>query len=586
MSGTDSSGASACRPDRREVWFRRMHACWRAGVALAIVAGLLNLLNLIGPTRIDLGPLLITPFRVAFGFAWCALAARLVLERRLPETDFADRLVVSLVLIFLIRGIFDLATMSIVLNWLLTGAGVYFLVRLGMKDRSDVRLVLLSTLVAFVVIGIYGLLEYVAKDNPLFNAVQIDVIGADARIQASDQFYRIRSLIGHPGFLGAITLSSIPIGMLILWRRRLLMVLFLIIAVSVWFLTFSRGSWLLGTLILFPLILFRARGWFGRHWKLTAAIVLIPVAVIAVDYFDRQEASITFSGNRIMESGLRLNQGKDGQYAIERCKSEGLTPIDNFVYFSVGPEWRDIHRPVTVILVYRDVGNGSVQVDYDSRDQSAPGGADGSYKQTVAIGKNNTGDVTSTAFYLDDPRFDGRENLNSDFRVVDSDNKIILNQVILQKGKLNLPSMISYQWLSRSSSISDRLDLFPFAWGVLKANPFGVGIFQTPGTDHHAVDSLPLTWVMEFGWPGLALVLGLAFLLVYEGIKVWRGPRCLATVLFLALVIVLLHGGHLMILYDKPNLVLIAAVGAVYAAVRPWRRGGPAISATSDDCMI
>ena len=563
-----------------------MHRFWRVAAALTIIAGLFNLLNLIGATRVDVGPLLLTPFRVAFGLAWAALAARMVLERRRPSFDFADKLVGALVLIFLVRGAFDLETFSIVLNWLLTGAGVYFLIRLGLKDRSDVRLVLYSAMFAFVVIGLYGLLEYMGKDNPLFDRVQIDVIGADARIQASDQFYRIRSLIGHPGFLGAMVLGSIPLGMLVLWRRRLWMGAYLALAASVWFLTFSRGSWLLGGLILFPLLLFRARYWLGRHWKPVAAVIIIPAIVIAVDYFDREQASITFRGDQAVESGLQLKQGHDGLYGIDRCWSHGITPVGNFIYFRVGPEWRDIHGPATVILVYRDNGMGSIQLDYDSWDQGAAGSMNGAYKQTVAIGKSDTGQITSTAFYLNDPRFDGRENMQSDFRVVDSDNRIVLNQVILQKGKLNLPSMISYQWLSRSSSISDRLDLFPFAWGVLKSNPLGVGLFETPGTNHHAVDSLPLTWLMEFGWPGLALLLGLAFLLVYEGIKVWREPRCLATVLFLAAVIILLHGGHLMILYDKPNLVLIAAIGAVYAAVRPWRRGGAAVSATSEDCMI
>jgi hypothetical protein len=57
-------------------------------------------------------------------------------------------------------------------------------------------------------------------------------------------------------------------------------------------------------------------------------------------------------------------------------------------------------------------------------------------------------------------------------------------------------------------------------------------------------------------------------------------------VLYVSLVLVLLHGGFLMILYDKPSLVLVAAVAAIYSVIRPWRRGGRVIDADNENCMI
>jgi O-antigen ligase len=92
--------------------------------------------------------------------------------------------------------------------------------------------------------------------------------------------------------------------------------------------------------------------------------------------------------------------------------------------------------------------------------------------------------------------------------------------------------------------------------------------------------------MMEFGWPGLLLIGGLIFLLVLEGVKAWRQPHGAAAVLFMVLAVIILHGGHLMILYDKPSLVLVAVVGAVYANIRPWRRRGPVVSVSNQNCML
>ncbi len=561
-----------------------LHRAWRAGAVLTVSTGLFHLINLVGPGRLYLGPLLVTPFRVFFGLTWIILIAGYANRREWPRLDRADLIVAGAAIVFLLRGFFHPSTFDIVFDWVATGAGVYFLVRLGIRSRFDVKVLLISVAAVGVAQALFGLGEYLAKSNPLFNSVQVDVIGAAQQIQASSQFYRIRALVGHPGFLGAFLLGVMPLAMLVLWRRRFLLAGALAALAAALFLTFSRGSWLLGMLVPLPILAFRARYWVRRNLKWLAPAALIPLALVAFNYWDQEEVSINTPGYVIQESGLRWVGGYDGPVVAVSGESIGLQPLNKFIYFRVDKSFLNGSRdPVTVVIHYFDKGLGAIRVDYDSWN-SSPG--NGAYNPTAAINKTNSHQWETAAFYLKDPRFQGRENEGADFRVVDDDSIFTLDQVTVQKGRLSLPSLVVNQWLSRSASISTRENLFPFAWSVLKQHPLGVGVFNSPGTGHHAVDSLPLTWMMEFGWPGLLLILALAFLFVAEGVKVWKEPHSAAAVLYIALAVVVLHGAFLMILYDKPSLVLMAAVAAVYASIRPWRRGGAVVSVSNRDCIL
>ncbi len=561
-----------------------MHQAWRAGVVLTLAAGLFHLINLVGPGRLNLGPLLVTPFRVFFAASWMFLIAAFVVWRERPRFDRADTIVAATAAIFLFRGFLHPQTFGIVFDWVATAAGVYFLVRLGLRGRADVKVLLISVAAVGIAQALFGLGEYMAKSNPMFNSIQVDVIGAAQQIQASSQFYRIRALVGHPGFLGAFLLGAMPLTMLVLWRRRLLLAGAMALLVVALFLTFSRGSWLLGALVLLPILAFRARYWVRRNIKWLAPAALVPLALVAFNYWDQDEVSISMHDYVLQESGLRWVGGNDGPVVAISGESTGLQPLNKFIYFHVARSFFNGDKePVTIVIHYFDKGLGAIRVDYDSRDNS-PG--NGAYHPTAAINKTNSHQWTTAAFYLKDPRFQGRENEGADFRVVDDDSIITLDHVTVQKGKLALPSLVMNQWLSRSVSISTRESLFPFACNVLKSSPLGVGVFNTPGTDHHAVDSLPLTWLMEFGWPGLLLILGLAFLFASEGVKVWKEPHGAAAVLFMALLAIILHGAFLMILYDKPSIVFMAAMAAIYASIRPWRRGGAVVSVTNRDCML
>ncbi len=561
-----------------------LHQAWRAGVVLTVAAGLFHLINLVGPGRLYLGPLLVTPFRFFFAVSWVLLLAGLAARREWPRFDRADLIIAGGAAIFLFRGLLYFQTFDIVFDWVFTGAGIYFLVRLGLRSRVDVKVLLIGLVAVGAAQALFGLGEYLAKSNPLFNSIQVVVVGAAQQIQASSQFYRIRALVGHPGFLGAALLGGMPLTMLVLWRRRLLLAAAMLALAAALFLTFSRGSWLLGALVLMPVLVFRARYWAKRNLKWLAPAALVPLALVAFSYWDQEEVSINMPGYVLQESGLRWVGGIDGPVVAVSGESTGVQPLNKYIYFHVDKTFFYNNKgSVTIVIHYFDKGRGAIHVDYDSWDDS-PG--NGPYHPTPIINKTNSHQWTTAAFYLKDPRFAGRENEGADFRVVDDDSQFTLDNVVVQKGKLALPSLVVNQWLSRSASISTRANLFPFAWNVLKNNPLGVGIFNTPGTGHHAVDSLPLTWLMEFGWPGLLLILGLAFLFIHEGVKVWREPHAAAAVLFMVLGVVILHGAFLMILYDKPSLVLMAVITAVYVTIRPWRRGGAIVSVTNRDCML
>ncbi|MBE3066643.1 MAG: hypothetical protein IMZ73_04300, partial [Chloroflexi bacterium] len=109
---------------------------------------------------------------------------------------------------------------------------------------------------------------------------------------------------------------------------------------------------------------------------------------------------------------------------------------------------------------------------------------------------------------------------------------------------------------------------------------------NSPGTNHHAVDSLPLTWMMEFGWLAVPLLALLLLGVTREGIQAFRAKTGPAVVMYLCLVLLLLHGGHLMILYDKPSLTLFSAIGALYVLVRPWKKRGATINLSNSDLML
>ncbi|MHB1389994.1 MAG: hypothetical protein ACYCXF_02010 [Thermoleophilia bacterium] len=562
----------------------RLHRAWQVGIVVTLCSGLFHLINLVGPSRGGLGPALVTPFRAAFIASWILLGAGFLAGRRRPRLDGSDALVAVLALVFLARGVFTPETLGTTLNWIVTGAGIFFLIKHGVRDKRDIRLLTVTIALAAVFIAACGLVEYVAKQNPLFDSIQIDAIGTDMRVEASSQYYRVRSLIGHPGFVGAILIGSTPLVCLVLWRRRLLLALSMLVLAIATFLTFSRGSWLIVVVFLVPILAYGGRFWLRRNFRWLVPVALILMALLVLDYTRREEVS-TVLGRRPVETGLFWTTGNDGPYEVASGEADGVMPINKYLYFYVADGFFE-SRPesATVIVHYFDKGFGAIHVDYVSWDGPSNDGV--TLKQSGYINKNNLHQWTSAAFSLQHPRFAGLMNSGADFRVVDDDSLSVFDSVVLLKGKMKLLQVVAEQWRSRAGSFSTRVDLYPLAWGVFKDNPLGVGLYNSPGTDHHAVDSLPLTWMMEFGWLSVPLLALLLLVVAREGIHAFKAKTGPAVVMFLGLLLLLLHGVHLMILYDKPSLTLFSAIGAIYALVRPWRRGGAVVNLSNSDLML
>lgn len=556
-----------------------LHRAWRVAVILTICAGLFHLINLAGPGRSYLGLTLVTPFRAAFAVAWIILVAELMASRRRPCLDIADGLVAAFAALYLLRGIFYPETFGIAFNWVFTGAGVFYLVKHGIRDRHDLRLVVVTVSLAIVAIAFTGLFEYAVKSNPLFESIQIDAVGNDSRIEASDQFYRVRSLVGHPGFVGAILGAGVPLIMLTFWRRRLLMAVLLAAAGMGLFLSFSRGSWLLIAIFLMPVLAYRGRYWIKRNAQWLAALLIALAIFITVDYLRREE--ISFRVDRQADNGLTWVMGREAP--LVGGEAEGMKPGNNRLYFNVSDSfYLPEDGSATVIVHYFDTGTGPVYIEYRSRDEAA---GRNNITHSGHITKTDSKQWTNAAFFLERPNFDGSSE-SADFRIVDDDSQIVLDEVVLQKGKLKLPSVVAQQWRARAGSFDTRADFFPLAWSVLLEHPLGVGLFNSPGTNHHAVDSLPLTWIMELGWPAFALLGFIVLAAVREGLNVLKAKRGPAVAIYLSIMFLMLHSVHLMILYDKPSLVLFSVMAAVYTLIRPWRRQGAILKASNEDFMI
>lgn len=560
---------------------RALHLAWQVSIVIVILAGMLHLLNLTSAGRFDTGVVLVTPFRASFFISWLLLAADLVVSRRRLTIDLADALVAVLVLVFTLRGIFVTETFGIALNWIFTGAGVFYLVKHGARDRKDACLVLYAVLAAIAVICLFGLVEYYFRANPLFDDVQVKVVGSDDRIGASDQFYRVRSLVGHPGYVAALLLAAMPLVAYLLRRRRIMLFAAMAVIPVVILLTYSRGSWILAALIFVPVLLYMGRSWLRRNIKWILPLAALAIALLVFDYINKAEVTASLSGE-MSGDGLSLVEAGDGLYARE--DDEGVRPGGGYLYFDIDDDfYQEDASPVTVVINFFDRGYGGVWVEYSP--QVTAGSATVYYSQTNPVFKHDTQQWTSAAFYIEAPGYDS-EVAAPEFRIVDGESSITVSRVTLNKGKLSLPDLVVHQWLARRGSFSTRMEFFPFTWRMLKDNPLGVGLFNTPGTDHHAIDSLPLTWMIEFGWLGLLLIAGMIWLVISEGINVCRNTLGLASMLYFALVLLILHGAHLMILYDKPSLVMTAVLSAIYADIRPWRRGGPAVDISNSKCML
>jgi len=151
-----------------------LHQALQVSMWITLATGIFHLLNLIELGRTGIGPAMFTFFRASIAVSWVLLTAGWISARRLPGLDRVDAVAAAAAAVFLFRGAVTPETFTTTLNLVVTGAGVFFLVRFGVGTRSDVRGVLAALTVIALGLCAYGLLEYYFTVNPLFDHIQVE----------------------------------------------------------------------------------------------------------------------------------------------------------------------------------------------------------------------------------------------------------------------------------------------------------------------------------------------------------------------------------------------------------------------------
>ena len=128
-------------------------------------------------------------------------------------------------------------------------------------------------------------------------------------------------------------------------------------------------------------------------------------------------------GSINIEHGLSLRNGADGQndpvtVGGSECRRNNLDsePPSYYFYFDYEPSEGRIIRPVYVTVEYYDSGFGQFALEYDSADISAP--EHGAYKTAGVELILDSKKWRKAVFELNDARFEGRQKLGADFRIV------------------------------------------------------------------------------------------------------------------------------------------------------------------------
>jgi len=130
-------------------------------------------------------------------------------------------------------------------------------------------------------------------------------------------------------------------------------------------------------------------------------------------------------GSINVEHGLSCLNARDGQnepatVGGEDCRRNVLTsdPPSRHFYFDYHPAAGRLRRPVYVTVEYFDEGFGAFRIQYDSADLGAP--ERGACKDGAAEVLLDSRKWRKVTFELPDARFDGRQSLGADFRLLSS----------------------------------------------------------------------------------------------------------------------------------------------------------------------
>ena len=211
-------------------------------------------------------------------------AVCLKVRRKYFRASVVDALVLVFAVYLVAQNVILGPTTLVTLKYVALGLGIYYLTTLLAVKGEPLRKPLLYTVIGLTLLTCaYGLLEYALQKNVIFAALISQSVP-----EPLHGVHRIGSTLAHPVPFGAFLLQVAPFsGMLLVisrrWWKRLLALLTMSLAVLALFLSYSKGSWMVGgilvagALLLFP----RAR---SRKAAFPAAIMLV-IVIIALAAF-------------------------------------------------------------------------------------------------------------------------------------------------------------------------------------------------------------------------------------------------------------------------------------------------------------
>lgn len=137
------------------------------------------------------------------------------------------------------------------------------------------------------------------------------------------------------------------------------------------------------------------------------------------------------------ERGLSPLRWDDGPFDVETKEGKPCWRLprpssQTFLYFDVALGFLKEEAPVTVVLSYWDEGQGSVEIEYDSRDSAAP--VSGAYKLAVpSVTRMGSGQWQVARFSLSDPKLGGGQNGGADLRLRVSGDPLWIQEVRLTR---------------------------------------------------------------------------------------------------------------------------------------------------------
>ena len=141
------------------------------------------------------------------------------------------------------------------------------------------------------------------------------------------------------------------------------------------------------------------------------------------------------SANPTGSNGLEVSEAcksGDGFFAIVERDGVGCWEVpkkNSYLYFSTSDEFRQKARTSLEIQVeYLDIGTGVIGLDYDSSDKRSPFGEAYEHQPTF-IHCTNSGQWRKGKFHLSNARFRGSENCQTDFRLYNGGDDMIIRAV-------------------------------------------------------------------------------------------------------------------------------------------------------------